>query len=300
MDSISGFAIFVLVAESRNFASAGRQLGISSSAVGKSVARLEERLGVRLLHRSTRSITMTYEGELFLERCKRILSEVEAAKQELSHAAEAPRGKLRISLPLVGGLLNPILANFIHHYPEVELELDFTDRLSDVIEEGLDAVIRSGEPNDSRLMSRRLGSFRLAIVGSPEYFKRNGVPESPQDLLKHRCFHYRFSSSGKFERWPFRKNPNDPELKIPVSMVCNTIESLIYAAIQGHGITCVPDFSIRDALQNGTLRTILDEYTEHTGTFRVLWPSNRHMPPKLRVFINFICEHIPLRDAAST
>lgn len=138
MESLSGIDFFVRAAETRSFSEAGRALGISSSAVGKSVARLEERLGVRLFHRSTRSITLTAEGALFLERCRRILCEVEAAEQELSQTRKAPRGKLRVSLPLVADLVMPTLIAFMRRYPSIELDLDFSDRLVDIIEEGFE------------------------------------------------------------------------------------------------------------------------------------------------------------------
>jgi DNA-binding transcriptional LysR family regulator len=150
MDSLSGIAMFVQVAETRSFTEAGRLLGVSSSAVGKSIARMEERLGVRLFHRSTRS--------MFLERCRRILGEVEAAEAELSNAAGSPRGRLRISTPQLSGLIMPALDGFMVQYPEIELDIDLSDRMVDIIEEGFDAVIRTGEQHDSRLVSRRLGS----------------------------------------------------------------------------------------------------------------------------------------------
>src|SRR6202142_98673 len=141
MDSLSGIAMFVQVAETRSFTETGRLLGVSSSAVGKSISRMEERLGVRLFHRSTRSITLTAEGALFLERCRRIFSEIEAAELELSQTQERPRGTLRVSLPLVGMLMMPTLVAFMRTYPEVTLDLDFSDRVVDVIEEGFDAVV---------------------------------------------------------------------------------------------------------------------------------------------------------------
>lgn len=182
MDSLSGFTVFVQVAETRSFVVAGRQMGVSASAVGKSVARLEEKLGTRLFHRSTRSITLTAEGALLLERSRRILAEIEAAEQELSRAAQAPRGRLRVSLPLVSSLVLPVLGDFMRQYPEIELDLDFTDRMVDVIEEGSDAVVRTGEPSDSRLSARCLGAFRIPLVASPAYLAQRGEPRQPADL----------------------------------------------------------------------------------------------------------------------
>jgi len=185
MDSLGSLNAFVRAAEARSFTVAGRQLGVSSSAIGKAVARMEERLGVRLLHRSTRSITLTAEGALFLERCRRIFSEIEAAELELSQTHEAPRGTLRVSLPLVGMLMMPTLAAFMRAYPEIILDLDFSDRVVDVIEEGFDAVVRFAEVGDSRLMTRALGTYRKTLVAAPAYLAAKGVPRIPDDLKAH-------------------------------------------------------------------------------------------------------------------
>lgn len=288
MDSLSGFTVFVQVAETRSFVAAGRALGISASAVGKRVARLEEKLGVRLFHRSTRSIALTAEGTLFLERSRRILAEIEATELELSRTAGAPRGRLRVSLPLVSSLVLPVLADFMAEYPEIELDLDFTDRLVDVIEEGFDVVVRTGQLSDSRLSARRLGAFRLLVVGSPAYLERHGVPRRPADLAAHACLHYRFSNTGKLEPWPLRRLPGEPEPLLPIAMVCNNIETRVCFALRGRGLACLPDFAIHDALAEGRLRSVLDDYMEGTGNFYLLWPSGRQVSPRLRAFIDFM------------
>lgn len=288
MDNLGSLTAFVQAAEARSFTAAGRRLGVSSSAIGKAVARLEERLGVRLLHRSTRTITLTPEGARFLDRCRRIFSEIEAAEQEIARTQEAPRGRLRVSLPLAGMLMMPTLSAFMHAYPEIELDLDFTDRLVDVIDEGFDAVIRAGEIADSRLMTRLLGSFRLLLVAAPAYLARRGIPERPEDLIDHACLQHRFATSGKFERWPLKAG----DIDLPASAIVNTIEPLIYMAEQGLGIACLPDFAIRDQLDRGILVTILDAHVEHEGLFRILWPSSRHLSPKLRVFVDFMSDRL--------
>lgn len=208
MDSLNAFTVFVQVAETRSFVAAGRLLGVSASAVGKSVARFEEKLGVRLFHRSTRSITPTAEGLLLLERSRRILSEIEAAQAELSQASSAPRGRLRVSLPLVSTLVLPVLADFMHEYPDIQLDLDFSDRLVDVVEEGFDAVVRTGEPADSRLVARKLGHFKMVLVASPEYLATYGSPSKVQDLQSHLCLHFRWPHSGKLEAWPLPPEPD--------------------------------------------------------------------------------------------
>lgn len=288
MDSLSGFTVFVQVAETRSFVAAGRLLGVSASAVGKRVARLEDRLGVRLFHRSTRSVTLTAEGALFLERSRRILAEIEAAERELSQATAAPRGRLRVSLPLVSSLVLPVLAEFMAAYPEIELDLDFSDRLVDVIEEGFDAVVRTGAPADSRLSARRLGTFELMLVASPDYLAQRGTPKASEDLLGHVCLHYRFPNSGKLETWPLRRAPGDPELQLPTSMICNNIETRVCFALQGRGIACLPDFSIREYLADGRLCRVLPDHAQRTGLFHVLWPASKQPSPKVRALVDFL------------
>src|ERR1700733_14153511 len=244
MDSLGSLNAFVRAAEARSFTVAGRQLGVSSSAIGKAVARMEERLRARLFHRSTRSITLTAEGALFLERCRRIFSEIEAAELELSQAHEAPRGTLRVSLSLAGMLMMPILVAFMRAYPEIVLDLDFSDRVVDVIEEGFDAVVRFAEISDSRLMSRALGTYRPRLVAAPAYLADRGVPLAPDDLKTHACLHHRFPTSRRFERWPLGPEHAGIESELPKTAVASTLEPLIYMAEQALGIAYLPDFSI--------------------------------------------------------
>ena len=290
MDSLSSISAFLQTAETLSFTRAGRQLGLSSSAIGKTIARLEDDLSVRLFHRSTRTMTLTAEGMLFLERCRRVVSEMEAAKAELAHTQGKPRGKLRVSLPLAGMLMMPTLSAFMRAYPEIELDLDFTDRLVDVIEEGFDGVVRAGEIRDSRLMTRVLGTFRFQLVASPVYLEHRGVPRRPAELLSHACLHHRFATSGKLEPWPLKDRYRD--IGLPVTAVVNTIEPLIYMAEHGHGIACLPDFAIRNKLSDGALVSVLEEFLSHEGTFRMLWPSSRYLAPKLRALVDFLAEHL--------
>ena len=292
MDSLNGFVVFVQVAETRSFVAAGRLLGISASAVGKRVARLEKKLGVRLFHRSTRSITLTAEGTLFLERSRRILAEIEAAELELAQATAAPRGRLRVSLPLVSSLILPVLGEFMHEYPEIELDLDFTDRMVDVIEEGFDAVVRTGEPADSRLTARRLGRFGSVLVASPDYLEQRGTPQVPADLVQHSCLHYRFPNSGKLETWALRQAPGAPPLQLPTSMICNNIETRVCFALRGLGIAYLPDFAIREPLADGRLKLVLADHVERSSEFHVLWPASKHPSPKVRALIDFLCERV--------
>lgn len=292
MDSHSGMTIFVQVAELRSFAAAGQRLGISASAVSKGVARLELKLGVRLFQRSTRSVSLTAEGALFLDRCRRILAEIAAAENELASTTASPQGRLRVSLPLVSGLMWPVLSAFANHYPQIELDLDFSDRLVDVVDEGFDAVVRTGDLSDSRLMSKRLGVSRFVCVGAPDYFERHGTPERPEDIARHACLLHRIPSTGLLEKWSLLRGDEDADMRPPPSMTSNHLETLRHMAIQGHGIAYLPDFSVRPALDRGELVTVLDEWAGSSSTFWLLWPSNRQLLPRVRAFVDFMAEHL--------
>lgn len=292
MDRLSALGAFVQAAETGSFVAAGRQLGVSASAVGKAVARLEERLGVRLFHRSTRSMTLTAEGSLFLERCRRILGEVEAAEQELSEAAGSPRGMLRVSLPIAEGLLLPTIAAFMRAFPEIRMEIDFSDRLVDVVEEGFDAVVRTGDVDDSRLMSRKLGHFPHRLVAAPAYLAQSGVPATPEDLARHACLHHRHPTSGKLERWPLVRDSVELDIELPVAATVSTIEARAYLAEQGFGIACLPAYAVGRQIEAGTLVSLLEDSVRDCGALRVLWPMSRS--PRIRAFVDFLAERLVL------
>nr|WP_194710573.1 LysR family transcriptional regulator [Erwinia persicina] len=294
VESLSGLNAFVKAAQLGSFVAAAERLGVSPSAIGKSVARLEAGLGVSLFNRSTRSLSLTEEGQLFFERSQRIVAELEEAEQELSKLMAAPRGRLRLSLPATGyHLLLPLLPGFTRQYPEIELDLDFNDRLVDVIGEGYDAVLRSGDFADSRLKARRMGGFRFRVVGSPGYLRQRGTPRVPADLAQHTCLLYRFSGNGQIQPWQFDGGKGQPQTPSG-PLVFNNLEAKISAARRGLGLIYVPDFAIADALQRGELCSVLDDSIRAGGQFSLLWPGNRHLLPKLRVLIDYLAEHIAL------
>ena len=292
MDHFGALSAFVQAAHTRSFTEAGRRTGVSSSAVGKAVARLEEELGVRLFHRSTRAITLTAEGSLFLERCQRIFAEYEVAKRELTQAAGNPQGKLRLGLPQLGMRLMPHLIAFQQAYPEVELELEFSDRLVNVIEEGFDAVMRIGEVDDSRLMMRKLNGYSHRLVASPNYLARRGVPARPTDLSNHACLRYRYPTSGKLDPWPLVTKKGQDALELGQSATSNAIEALLAMAEAGQGIACLPDFFIEDAIAAGRLVPVLDRYISDRRTFSILWPSSRQPLPKIKAFVSFMASRL--------
>lgn len=298
MDKLTGLAAFVRTAETQSFVAAGRLLGVSASAIGKSVARLEERLGIRLFQRSTRRIRLTAEGVQFYESCRHILNDIDNAEAALSHASEAPRGRLRVSVLTVGyRFLMPVLREFMQRYPEIELDLDFDDRIVDVIDNELDAVIRSGDLPDSRLMARRLGSYRMMLCASPDYLQRHGTPKHPRELERHSCLQFRYPTTGKLQKWVMCSDPDEGELRLPNNLICNNVEAMLMACINGLGIGFMPTFLTREAIADGAIVSVLDNYMQQQGQFWVLWPSNRQMSPKLRVFVDFICAHLFREEA---
>jgi DNA-binding transcriptional LysR family regulator len=300
MDRLSGLTAFVRTADLGSFVAAGRILGLSASAVGKAVSKLEEQLGVRLFQRSTRSLRLTEEGRLFHERCRRILDDLDDAQTVLAGAREAPRGRLRVSAPIVGyHLLLPVLPAFMALYPDIELDLDFNDRIVDLVEEGVDVAIRSGDLPDSRLMSRALRPYQLLLCASPAYLERFGTPRHPRDLDRHLGVRFRYPNSGKLQDWPLIPQAGESDLRVRTVITCNNMEALRGATVAGLGIGCMPDFLARDPLENGTLRTVLGDRIAGPGLFRLLWPSNRHLSPKVRVFVDFISTRLFYADPAA-
>ncbi len=292
MESLSALGAFVSAAEARSFAGAGRQLNLSSSAVRKAVSRLEEQLGVCLFHRSTRHIALTEDGTKLLKACRNILREIKNVEIEFAQIERSPKGTLRVSLPLVGMPVMPTLARFMHKYPEIELDIDFTDQLVDPVAGGYDIVVRTGDITDSQLTSRRLGAFGMEIVGSPAYFARAGMPSKPEDLTTHACLHYRHPATGRLQRWPLDASAAATDLVLPVTAASSTTEGLIMLAQFGAGLACVPDFSIRGHIADGSLVCVLRDRIEHQAPFCAVWRSKGYLSPKVRALIDFLASDL--------
>ncbi|MCP2132928.1 LysR family transcriptional regulator [Bradyrhizobium ottawaense] len=289
IESVSAMSAFVQAAELRSFKLAGQQFGLSSSAIGKAIAKLEDQLGVRLFHRSTRAIALTQEGEIFLDRCRRVLSELEAAEAELAQTTASPRGRLRVGIPFAGDLLTPLFGEFSARFPEIELELDYNDRLVDVIEDGFDAVIRTGEVSDSRLMHVKLGDFSSRLVASPGYLAKAGVPRKASDLVQHRLLHHRIYETGKLVDWDLSV---PEETALPVALATTSLEPLIRLAEAGYGIASVPYFAVAGLMTAGTLREVLPGAKKRSRALRLLWPRSNFPLPKVSAFVKFITESL--------
>lgn len=296
MDSLSALNTFVRAAEVRSFKDAGRQLSLSSSAVGKTINRLEERHGVRLFHRSTRSIALTQEGKRFLESSRRILSEIRRLETEFEQNKGAPKGRLKVGLPSISMVMLPTVGSFMMKYPQIGLDIEFSDHPVDIIQGGYDVVVRSGDPTDSRLMSRRLGPYRFAVVGSPTYFDHVGAPSTPADLAAHACLRRKCPSTGKLDFWPLGESSTTI---LPETLTANTFEALIALSELGHGLACVPEFAIRRQIWQGTLKAVLNSHVQSSESFCALWPTSEYLSPRLRVFLDFLIkEYFPQLHSA--
>lgn len=289
-DSLSGLIAFVRAAELQSFTLAGRGLGISSSAVGKSISRLEERLGVRLFHRSTRQISLTSEGLDFFARCRVLLQQLQDAEAALANAKQRPEGVLRVSLPAVGyRLISGSMREFYRRYPEIELDLDFSDRMVDVVEEGFDAVIRSGALPDSSLAARRICNFRFVLCASPEYLQRYGVARTLQDLNSYRGIGYKLPSSGKLQPWTLETRGERVRVLVDTAMVMNSVEAVLAACRDGMGVAYLPDFVIQEYLISNELTLVMRDLSL-SSEFWIVWSPTRLLPPKTRAFIDFLDE----------
>ncbi|MGJ7568668.1 LysR family transcriptional regulator [Variovorax sp. GB1R11] len=298
MEGLTGFAAFVHAAEQRSYVVAGRILGISASAVSKSVARLEERLGVRLLHRTTRSIGLTEEGTLLYERCKRVLDELWDAEATLMHSRERPRGRLRVNLPHVVGhhLLMAQLPEFTARFPEIELDIDFEDQVVDIVGGGLDVAVRSGHLPDTRLIARPIGEQHFVVCGSPAYFAHRGRPAAPNDLERHACIRFKYPSSGRLASWAFA--PPHSEMLLPASLVFNNTDAGLAAAVHGLGLAHLPVYVAAPRIATGELQPVLTTFMVPFGSLWLVWPSNRQLSPKVRAFVDFVLEKLQAQPRA--
>ncbi len=293
-DRLGSILAFVRVAEQGSFAKAGKALGISASAVSKSVARLEERLQLRLFQRTTRALSLTDEGRLFFEKCDRILAELDDAEQSMRERATSPTGVLKVELPAALGRLRiaPALGALTERYPKLRVEASFNDQLSDLIEAGLDAVVRIGEPRDSRLIVRRVGTVRYIVCAAPNYIEANGEPRTPEDLENFECIGRMPHGGPSHAKWKFA-SPDDGmpfERDVAGTLAFDSNDVIIDAGLAGAGLVQLHTYMAEPYLRSGQLVQVLSEFAAEGPPISVLFPSNRHLAPKVRVFIDFVAD----------
>ncbi len=292
MDRLDAMNLFVRVAELGSFSAVAQQLGVARSVVTRQIAALESHLGVKLMARSTRRLALTSGGTAYLEKCRVILNLVEAAETGVAEERLTPRGNIRISLPLSYGLkrLAPLLLDFSQRYPEVALDMDYTDRRINLIEEGIDLSIRITRRLESGDVARKIGSSRMLVVAAPEYLARHGQPEKPAELANHICLGY--TNAGSTQVWQFVVDGQLESFHVRSRLNANNGEVLTEAAAQGLGITCQPDFVAETFLGSGRVVEILADFpVPELGIYAML-PSNRHVPHRVRVLMDTLAERL--------
>jgi DNA-binding transcriptional LysR family regulator len=286
MNKFTALHIFTKVAENRGFSAAARKLRISTSTVTKTVARLEDELGIQLFNRTTRRLHTTDYGQTFYERCVQILADLEDAEAALRAGSSSHRGRIRVATPFSFGrvTLVPALGGFLEKYPDITVELEFNDRVVDLITNGYDVGIRTGEINDSRLVSRLLTRGAEVTFASPAYLNARGTPRHPQDLRDHNCIVGGFGPD-----WRFKKSGEDPvTIRVRGNLVVSNGDALREAAVAGIGIAQGTWWLVRKDLERGDVKPVLANYAQMGMPISVLYPAQRHLPAKVRVFIDFL------------
>ncbi|HEX6144327.1 MAG TPA: LysR family transcriptional regulator [Geminicoccaceae bacterium] len=290
MDKLAGMAVFARVVEAGSFTAAAEQLGLSKSAVSKAVSALEDRLGARLLNRTTRRLALTEVGRAFYERCARIVSEAEEAELAVTRLQDSPRGTLRVNAPVSFGVLHlgPALAAFMPRYPELKVALEFTDRYVDLIEEGVDVAVRiAGDLEDSSLIARRLTDNRMVVAASPAYWTRHGRPRDPEELARHACITYAYNRNPN--EWPFvDADGRRFTVRVDGTLHTNNGDVSLCAALAGLGVVRLPRFICGPKLASGALEAVLEQATPPPAAIYAIYPHNRHLSAKVRVFVDFL------------
>jgi DNA-binding transcriptional LysR family regulator len=290
MDRIDAMQAFVAVADFRSFAPAARKLGLSPSAVTRLVAALEERLGARLLQRTTRSVTLTDVGARYLERARRVLADVEEAEGSAQDERARPSGRLVVSAPIGFGRLHvsPVMSAYLKRYPEVSGELRLADRLVNLVEDGVDLAVRIGHLADSSLVARHVGEMRRIVVASSGYLKRRGEPKTPEAVASHETI--QFGATTASPDWRFVSDGSEIRVACTPRFVTNSADAAIQYAEQDGGLTRVLAYQAADAIKAGRLKIVLAKFEPPAMPIHVVYPTSRLLSAKVRTFIDLVIE----------
>ena len=288
MKEWQGISEFVATAETNSFSAASQRLGLSVAQVSRNIAALESRLKMQLLYRSTRSVSLTEEGKLYLPHCQHLVAALREANQLIQQRNEQPQGLIRVTAPVYFGeqIIAPLLNDFMQQYDDLRLDLNLTNDTVDLVEGSYDLAIRLGHLGNPRLRARRLGSRRHFVVGADSYFRRFGMPLQLEDLAQHRCF------TGTVRQWRFMVDGKAQALT-PVSHIhCNNGIALRDAALKGLGLAMLPDYYVQDALASGQLQEVLVDYRQPDDGIWALYPESRQQIPKVRVLIDYLVDNL--------
>ena len=312
MDKFQEMASFVAVVEAGSFVGAADATGLSKAAVSRHVAELEQRLGARLLHRTTRRLSLTDDGQLFFARAKDMLAAVDEAESEISSRSGEPSGLLRINAPLTFGVLHlaPLWGRFAQRYPKVALDIALSDRVVDLVEEGYDLAVRITNLQSSQLVSRQLASTRMVACASPHYLARRGTPEHPADLAQHDVISYSYWAAR--DEWTFTApDASEVVVRVHARIHANNGDTCRAAALDDQGVILQPDFLIADDLRRGLLVELMPDYRAISIGIHAVYPSRKHLPIKTRRLVDFLVasfavtpwsdpDHVAATDPSST
>ena len=294
-DTLKDIPVFVASVEAGSFAQAAVRLHLSRSAVGKSIARLEERLGVRLFHRTTRSQRLTDNGALFYERCLRALEEIRGAESQLETGKHQVSGRLRVAVPVLFGrqCIAPLLIELAQEHPGLELEMSFSDRVVDLVEEGFDMAVRNGTLADSAvLVARRLGEHRMVLCAAPDYLLKNGQPQTVDDLRQHTAINY--TRAGRVLPWQLMDYDGTSRTFIPRSSLnMDDLQAICDAALAGHGIAWLPCWMVIKEIQQGDLVPLLKQAPDVRFDVHAVWQQTPHLPLRVRIAIDMLVKRLP-------
>jgi DNA-binding transcriptional LysR family regulator len=291
MDTLMSMKVFCHVATLGSFVAAAERTNLSTAMVSKHIKHLESRLGVRLLNRTTRSLSLTGPGAMYFERCQHAINDLEDAESLLSQSAVNPRGTLKISAPAVFSVnyLAPVLADYYARYPHMRVDLDLSDRVIDLVEEGFDMAVRISAAPHPSLVARRLAQINLLFVASPAYLAKHGVPRDAAELVDHQCITYTYTNNGA--AWVFDGPDGKFSVSINPRLRVNNGEMAVRAALQGLGITVQPTILIQEHIHAGRLVPILLDYPRPPVSVYAVYPSRTFISAKLRTFIDVLVEH---------
>ncbi len=287
---LQSITTFIAVGRAQSFAEAARRLRLSTTAVSRHVAELEQALGVTLLHRTTRSVTMTEAGARYLPRAEAIMQELDNLNAEIGASDRIPRGNLRISAPPGIGhdWIVPLVTDFLIVHPQIDLELDLSERMVDLVGEGFDAAIRSGPLPSSSLIAHRIIEMRYRLCASPGYLDSHGVPASPGDLVNHDCLFWSTSTIADVAAWTFRRDGVSQTVPIRCRLRIGNLPALCRAALAGLGLTMLPELDVQEDLSAGRLVSLLPDYEIPSGVVSLVRPPAPFEPTRLRAFVDFI------------
>jgi LysR family transcriptional regulator for bpeEF and oprC len=290
VDRIDLFRIFARVVEQASFTRAADTLGIARSSVSAAVQELEGRVGARLLYRTTRKVSPTQDGVAFYERCQRVIADVEDTENLFRQTSARPSGKLRIDVPgRIGRLIvAPALPGFLDDYPEIDIDLGVTDRAVNLVEDGVDCVLRVGSLGDSGLIARPIGRLPLINVASPAYLALHGTPHTPDDLRDHRAINYASPSSGRVEDWEWLENGTLHRMQMQGRVTVNSAEAYIACCLAGLGLIQIPAYDVRGHLEAGELVEIMPHHRAEPMPMALLYPHRQHLSRRLQVFADWL------------